>query len=83
MQTAQPTTDAKAQIANVVAALADSWNRHDMVAYAAQFTEDADFVNVIGCIGMAATRSKRDMWMRIAPSFAAARSARWIIHCGL
>src|SRR5271166_5532170 len=49
MQTvAQPTTDAKAQIANVVAALAASWNRHDMVTYAALFTEDADFVNVVG-----------------------------------
>ena len=49
MQTAaQPTTDAEAQIANIVAALADSWNRHDMATYAAQFTEDADFVNVIG-----------------------------------
>jgi len=49
MQTAaQPTTDAKAQIANIVGSLADSWNRHDMAAYAALFTEDADFVNVIG-----------------------------------
>ncbi len=45
---AQPTTDAKAQIANNVAAFADSWNRHDMQALAALFTEDADFVNVIG-----------------------------------
>jgi uncharacterized protein (TIGR02246 family) len=45
---AQPTADAKAQIANVIAALADSWNRHDMRMYAAQFTEDADFVNVLG-----------------------------------
>jgi uncharacterized protein (TIGR02246 family) len=49
MQTAaQPATDVKVQIANIVAALADSWNRHDMAMYAAQFTKDADFVNVIG-----------------------------------
>ena len=49
MQTAaQPTTDAKAKIANIVAAFTDSWNRHDMRALAALFAEDADFVNVIG-----------------------------------
>ena len=41
-------TDAKAQIEAVVSALTESWNRHDMTAYAAQFTEDADFVNVVG-----------------------------------
>ena len=46
--TAQPATDAKAQVAKIVASLADSWNRHDMATYAAQFTDDADFVNVIG-----------------------------------
>jgi len=46
--TTEPTADAKAQIANVVAALVDSWNRHDMATYAAQFTENADFVNVLG-----------------------------------
>jgi uncharacterized protein (TIGR02246 family) len=40
--------DAKSQIANVINALTDSWNRHDMTTYAAQFTDDADFVNVIG-----------------------------------
>src|SRR5262245_54738886 len=27
---------------------AEAWNRHDMDALGAQFTEDADFVNVIG-----------------------------------
>lgn len=44
----QLSPNARTQIANVIAALADSWNRHDMATYAAQFTEDADFVNVIG-----------------------------------
>jgi uncharacterized protein (TIGR02246 family) len=44
----EPTAEAKAEITQVVAALSDSWNRHDMASYAAQFTEDADFVNVIG-----------------------------------
>jgi len=43
----EPSADAKSQVANVIAALSDSWNRHDMSTYAAQFTEDADFVNVI------------------------------------
>ena len=42
------TTDAKAQVDVVISALTESWNRHDMAAYAAQFTEDADFVNVVG-----------------------------------
>lgn len=32
----------------VVSAVVEAWNRHDMKAYAAQFTEDADFVNVVG-----------------------------------
>ena len=45
---AQPTADVKSQIANVIATLSDSWNRHDMATYAAQFTEDADFINVLG-----------------------------------
>lgn len=35
-------------IETVVSAVVDAWNRHDMKAYAAQFTEDADFVNVVG-----------------------------------
>jgi uncharacterized protein (TIGR02246 family) len=41
-------TDAESKIEAVLAALQDSWNRHDMSAFAAQFTEDADFVNVVG-----------------------------------
>lgn len=35
-------------IETVVSAVVDAWNRHDMKAYAVQFTEDADFVNVVG-----------------------------------
>ena len=45
---AEPSADAKSQIANLIDVLSESWNRHDMATYAAQFTEDADFVNVIG-----------------------------------
>ena len=40
--------DATASVKMVVSALADSWNRHDMAAFAAAFSEDADFVNVVG-----------------------------------
>jgi uncharacterized protein (TIGR02246 family) len=35
-------------IETVISAVVEAWNRHDMKAYAAQFTEDADFVNVLG-----------------------------------
>src|SRR5271169_2444909 len=45
---AEPSADAKSQIAKLIDILSESWNRHDMATYAAQFTEDADFVNVIG-----------------------------------
>ena len=40
--------DATANVKRVVASLAESWNRHDMAAFAAAFCDDADFVNVIG-----------------------------------
>jgi uncharacterized protein (TIGR02246 family) len=40
----EDTTD----IAAVLQSLMDTWNRHDMVAYAANFAENADFVNVLG-----------------------------------
>jgi uncharacterized protein (TIGR02246 family) len=40
--------DATATVKSVVASLAESWNRHDMTAFAAAFAENADFVNVIG-----------------------------------
>ena len=33
---------------DVVAAFEDPWNRHDMETFAKLFTEDADFVNVVG-----------------------------------
>jgi len=36
------------QIGETINALVDGWNRHDMAALSAQFTEDADHVNVIG-----------------------------------
>jgi len=39
--------DTKA-IRNVEARWQDAWNRHDMVALADLFTEDADFITVIG-----------------------------------
>jgi uncharacterized protein (TIGR02246 family) len=45
---AAPSADATAGVKAVVSSLAESWNRHDMTAFAAAFTEDADFVNVIG-----------------------------------
>ena len=40
--------EAKSKVETVLAALQESWNRHDMVTFAAQFTQDADFVNVLG-----------------------------------
>ncbi len=40
--------DAESKIEAVLAAPQDSWNRHAMPAFAAQFTQDADFVNVLG-----------------------------------
>jgi uncharacterized protein (TIGR02246 family) len=38
----------EAAIRQVMAAMEDAWNRHDMSAWSAAFTEDADFVNVAG-----------------------------------
>jgi len=37
-----------AQIDAAIAELAETWNRHDGLAYAAVFADDADFVNVLG-----------------------------------
>ena len=45
-----PPLEAKAKIAATLAVLEESWNRHDMIVYAAQFTPDADFVNVLGML---------------------------------
>lgn len=36
------------EIEALFAAMADLWNRHDTEAYAALWTDDADFVNVLG-----------------------------------
>ena len=49
-QNAKPTSPpgAEAKIEAVLAALPESWNRHDMVAYSSHFTEDADFINILG-----------------------------------
>ncbi len=48
MASAQIAMDAQFQIFSIVKALSDSWNSHDAANYAAQFAEDADFVNVVG-----------------------------------
>ena len=40
--------EAQSEIFLVVKTLTDSWNTHDMSTYAAQFTDDADFINVLG-----------------------------------
>jgi uncharacterized protein (TIGR02246 family) len=40
--------DAKARIEAIIAALAETWNRHDMAGFASHFSENADFVNVVG-----------------------------------
>jgi uncharacterized protein (TIGR02246 family) len=45
---AQLKPQAQAEIVSIVKALADSWNSHDMETYAAQFAEDANFINVLG-----------------------------------
>jgi uncharacterized protein (TIGR02246 family) len=43
-----PTADTVSKIEAVIAALSESWNCHDMVAYASHFTENADFINILG-----------------------------------
>jgi hypothetical protein len=40
--------EAKSKIEFLLAALHDSWNRHDRASFASQFAQGADFVNVIG-----------------------------------
>ena len=42
-----PSTDVAA-IHQVLDRLTDAWNRHDMDAYVAELTPDADWVNVVG-----------------------------------
>jgi uncharacterized protein (TIGR02246 family) len=41
-------TGIDAVVSAVVTTVVEAWNRHDMKAYSALFTEDADFVNVVG-----------------------------------
>jgi len=43
-----PGTETRSRIESIVAQLVDGWNRHDTAIYASPFSEDADFVNVIG-----------------------------------
>ena len=45
---AAPSADSAANVKGVISSLAENWNRHDMAAFAAAFSEDADFVNVVG-----------------------------------
>lgn len=47
-------------IRNIAADFTDAWNRHDMVAFAQLFADDADFVNVVG------------MWWKSRPEIQAA-----------
>jgi uncharacterized protein (TIGR02246 family) len=51
-------TAEEAAVKAAVQSFVDAWNRHDMEAFAAVFTEDADFVNVRGTrwIGRSAIR---------------------------
>ena len=48
MTAAQTAPGVETVVSAVVSAVVEAWNRHDMQAYSAQFTEDADFVNVVG-----------------------------------
>jgi uncharacterized protein (TIGR02246 family) len=41
----------EAEIRNILRALQDAWNVHNMKAFASRFAEDADFVNVVGWWG--------------------------------
>lgn len=45
---AQNPQEIKGAVESVLNGLVESWNRHDAVSYASYFTEDADFVNVLG-----------------------------------
>jgi len=41
-------SNAISEVTRVVHAFADTWNRHDMEAFAQLFASDAEFVNVVG-----------------------------------
>jgi uncharacterized protein (TIGR02246 family) len=38
----------RSRIKESIECLAESWNKHDMAGFAAEYAEDADFVNVLG-----------------------------------
>ncbi|HSS98012.1 MAG TPA: SgcJ/EcaC family oxidoreductase [Terriglobales bacterium] len=40
--------NAKAQIEEILTELPECWNRHDIAGYISHFTEDVNFVNVLG-----------------------------------
>ena len=44
---------------NVIKDFEACWNRHDMEAFSRLFTEDADFVNVIGLVSNGRTEIKK------------------------
>ncbi|HEY1264612.1 MAG TPA: SgcJ/EcaC family oxidoreductase [Terriglobales bacterium] len=41
-------TQARAEIEEILAKLPELWNRHDVAGYASHFSENVDFVNVLG-----------------------------------
>ena len=41
-------SDESAEVARVVEAFSESWNKHDMNAYTELFSPDAEFVNIVG-----------------------------------
>jgi uncharacterized protein (TIGR02246 family) len=45
---AVPSDDDLAQFKGLVASLGEAWNRADGAGFAAAFTDDADFVNILG-----------------------------------
>ena len=48
METLNASVADKAAIKAIMSALVDAWNVHDAKTYAALFTEESDFVNVMG-----------------------------------
>ena len=58
MTSTMTATGIDAVVSAVVTTVVDAWNRHDMKAYSALFTEDADFVNVVGMHFRGRPRSK-------------------------
>ena len=48
MTSTMTATNIDAVVSAVVTTVVEAWNRHDMKTYSTLFTEDADFVNVVG-----------------------------------